>query len=123
MSSFTLLHIKKYTSFDCFFSILNNIKEKLVQILVSIMQNISNLFLFLLGRQKLVPEPLSFGLRDNKCIFSFLSTFSRFNRASENRIIYDVMMWYAGISRYNFWNDSKTAVYYIIKLGQLIHPK
>ena len=54
-------------------------------------------------------------------IFPFLSTLLRFKRANESRIIYDFLNWLAWISRYNFWNNWKTALYYIIKLGQVIY--
>ena len=53
-------------------------------------------------------------------IFSFLSTLSRFKRTNESGIIYNVMNWLARICRCNFSNNSKTALHYIIKLGQII---
>ena len=31
------------------------------------------------------------------------------------------MNWLAQISRCNFWNNSKTTLYYIIKFGKIIH--
>ena len=55
------------------------------------------------------------------CIFSpFLFTLYRFKRTNESRTIY-VMNWLGLISRCNFCNKSKSPLYYIIKLVQLIH--
>ena len=60
-------------------------------------------------------------------IFKFLQffpsfpNFSRFKRANWSGIIYDVVNWLAWICRCNFQNNSKTALYYNIKLGQIIY--
>ena len=53
-------------------------------------------------------------------VILFLSKLSRFKRANRSGIIY-VMNWLAPICRCNFWNNSETALYSIIKLGQIIH--
>ena len=52
--------------------------------------------------------------------FLFLSTLSGFKRTNGSGIIYDVMSWLAKIWRCNIWNNSKTAYYYTIKLGQIV---
>ena len=52
--------------------------------------------------------------------FPFISTMSRFKRANGCGIIC-VINWLPYICRYNFQNNSKTAFYYTIKLGQIIH--
>ena len=49
--------------------------------------------------------------------FPFLSTLSRLKMTNGSGIIYGVMNWPAEICRYKFWNNSKTASYYIIKLS------
>ena len=54
-------------------------------------------------------------------IFLFLSTLSRLQRTNESGIIYDVMNWLAQICSCNFWNNSKTALYYTVKLSQIIY--
>ena len=54
--------------------------------------------------------------------FTCFPHFSRYKRANGCGIINDVMNWLAYIiSRHNFWNNSATALYYIIKLGQIIY--
>ena len=53
--------------------------------------------------------------------FPFLSKLSRFKRTNGSGIIYDVMNWFAYSCTCNFWNNSKTDLYYIMKLGQIIH--
>ena len=56
------------------------------------------------------------------CIFfSSFRLFSRFKRTNGSGIINDAMHWLAYIYRCNFWNNSKTAVYYTTKLGQIIY--
>ena len=54
--------------------------------------------------------------------FPLLSTLSRFKMTNGSGIIY-VMNWFAWICRCNFCNSSKTALHYIIKLGQIIYSK
>ena len=53
-------------------------------------------------------------------IFPFLSKLSSFKRTNGSGIIYDVMHWPAKICRCSFWNNSKTALCNIIRLGQII---
>ena len=54
-------------------------------------------------------------------IFLFLSALSRHKRTNESGITYDVMIGlYKFACRCNFWNNSKTSLYYITKLGQII---
>ena len=48
--------------------------------------------------------------------FPFLSTLSRFERTDGSGIVYDVMNWIA-----LFWDNSKTASHYIIKLCHIIY--
>ena len=50
--------------------------------------------------------------------FPFLSTISGFKRTNGKGIIYDALNWPACICRCNFLNNSKTALYYIIRCGQ-----
>ena len=53
--------------------------------------------------------------------FSSLSSkLSKVKRKNGNGIHYDVTNWFALICRCKFWNNSKSALYFIIKLGQII---
>ena len=62
----------------------------------------------------------SFSRYSNVCDFSV--PFHNFKIQKDKcEIIYDVMNWLAQISRCKFWNNPKNALYYIIKLGQVIH--
>ena len=54
-------------------------------------------------------------------VFFSLSTFTRFKRTNESGTIYYVLNWPAWISRCNVWNNSKSTLYYIIKLDHVIH--
>ena len=54
-------------------------------------------------------------------IFPFLSKLSRFKRTNGSGIICDAINWLAWICICNFWNNSKTALHYIIKLGPIIY--
>ena len=57
-------------------------------------------------------------------IFIFIFPFHIFQIQKEKcewNNINDVMDWLALICRWNFWNNSKTALYYIIKTGPIIH--
>ena len=63
-----------------------------------------------------------FSRYSNFCnFFPSFPNFSRFKRANWSGIIYDVVNWLAWICRCNFQNNSKTALYYNIKLGQIIY--
>ena len=45
---------------------------------------------------------------------------SRFKKTNESGIIYYAINWLSLIRRCKFWNNSKTSLYYIIKLGQVM---
>ena len=78
-------------------------------------KTMKNVFLFHLKSFFFVLEIFKF------LFFPFLSTFSRLKKSNGSGIIYDVMNWLALICKCNFWNNSKTALNYIIKLGQIIY--
>ena len=65
----------------------------------------------------------SFRSQDIQFFLFFFPSFplSKLKGTNGSGIIYDVMNWLAQICRCNFWNKSKTALYYIIQLGQIIY--
>ena len=89
-----------------------------------------SIFLFfhlLIALQKLL-KCFLFHLKSSFCFqdiqifvfFLFFSTLSRFKRTNGSGII-NVMHLRAKICRCNFWNDTRTALHYTIKLGQIIY--
>ena len=73
---------------------------------------------FLISLKKL----FSFLRYSNFC--KFVLSFPHFSDAKRQNgpgIIYDAMNWLALICKCDFWNNSTTALYYIIKLGQIIY--
>ena len=65
---------------------------------------------------------ISFCSQDIKffVIFSLPFCTSRYKRTNGCGIIYNVMNWLTETCRCSFWNNSKTTLYYIIKLNQII---
>ena len=61
----------------------------------------------------------SFSRYSNSCNFFPSFPVSRFKRTNGSGIIYDVINWLTKICRSSLWNNSTTALHYIIKLGQI----
>ena len=72
---------------------------------------------------------ISFCLLDDLILVFCYSNFDMGNRWTQTRINYILVLyvvcmyykWFTWIIRCNFWDNSKTPLYYIFKLGQAIH--